>query len=88
MILGIANDIDLPHNKLVFCNLGLIVAKRDIARRWGVAEPPSLENWRLGMDMYMASERVIFKSRRCPRKFFKIWGDWLRFYDLEQILLE
>ena len=46
ILLGIANDVDAPRPKLLFSNLGLIVAKRDIARLWGAGESPSLEEWK------------------------------------------
>lgn len=83
VLLGIPSDIDLPRRSLVLCNLGLAVAKRDIAMRWGAAELPTLTEWRAGMDMYMGAERVTYKMRGCPKKFFKIWKSWLRYYGLE-----
>ena len=78
VLLGIPNDVDLPRHQLIFCNLGLVVAKRDIARRWGAQECPTLDEWRVGMDMYMAAERTTYRARGCPRKFKKIWGSWLQ----------
>lgn len=35
VILGIPNDIDVTRAQLIFTSLGLVVAKRDIARRRG-----------------------------------------------------
>ena len=88
ILLGIPNDVDLPRHKLTFCNLGLMVAKRDIARRWGAKECPTLEEWRVGMDMYMAAEKTTYRARGCPQKFPKIWGSWLQHQGIDFLLAE
>mgnify|MGYP002804626708 CR=1 FL=1 len=82
-VLGIPNDVDAPRHKLLLGNLGMIVAKRDIAKLWGATECPTIEEWKRGMDMYMAAEKVTYRSRGCPRKFLKIWGCWIRHYALD-----
>ena len=83
LLLGIPNDIDIPRCKLLFCSLGLVVAKRDIAKHSGAPETPTLEVWKIGMDMYMAAERVTYKARGCPLKIFRIWGNWMQYYGLD-----
>ncbi|KAJ1124774.1 hypothetical protein NDU88_003223 [Pleurodeles waltl] len=45
ILLGIPNDVDLPRARLLFCNLGLVVAKRDITRLWGSEVGPEVELW-------------------------------------------
>ena len=88
VLLGIPNDVDLPRHQLLFCNLGLVVAKRDVARHWGAAETPTLAEWRAGMDMYMAAEKITCKARGCPRKFSRIWGCWMQYYGIDQPSLD
>ena len=87
VLLGIPNDVDLPRHRLIFCNLGLMIAKRDIARHWGAKECPTLSEWRTGMDMYMAAERTTYGARGCPWKFLKIWGSWIQHHSIDAFLL-
>lgn len=69
ILLGIPTDVDLPRHKLTLANLGLVVAKRDIARYWGVHQLPTLKEWRACLDLYMIAEKITYKARGCPRKF-------------------
>lgn len=83
VLLGIHTDVDIPRYQLLLSNLGLVVAKRDIARYWGRPELPTLKEWQTGMDMYMGAEKTVYKARGCPRKFRKVWQPWLSYYNLE-----
>lgn len=56
--------------------LGLALAKRDIAREWRAPLAPSLVKWKAGMDFCMGLEQPIFQARGCPRKHYKIWRRW------------
>ena len=51
ILLGIPTDIDLPRRGLLFANLALMVAERDVAGRWGSPECPTIDEWHRGMDM-------------------------------------
>lgn len=83
LLLGIPTDIDLPRYGLLLANLGLVVAKRDIAKYWGAQRIPTLTEWKSSMDLYMAAEKVVYRARGCPRKFRKIWSPWLKYYKLD-----
>lgn len=83
LLLGISTEVDIPQQKLLLANLGLVVAKRDIARYWGVPQIPTLHEWRKCLDLYMVAERVTYKARGCPQKFKKIWAPWMKYYGLE-----
>lgn len=55
--------------------LGLVVAKRDVARRWGVTENPTVQEWTKGTDLYMAAERrTTYQSRGCPKQILQNMG--------------
>ena len=50
VLLRVWNPTDLTkHNKLLV-NLGCMVAKRDIIRRWGDKIVPKWEDWLQGLD--------------------------------------
>ena len=85
VVLGIPNDLDIQRYKFLFSNLGLVVAKRDIARLSGSKGCPTLEEWRRGMGLYMAAEKVTYKSQGCLRKFTNVWEYWIDYYDLVQV---
>ena len=59
--------------------LGLMIAKRNIARAWGAALPPNIQDWQRDLDWCMSTERVIYEGRGCLRKWSKIWGKWNTF---------
>ncbi|XP_078543633.1 uncharacterized protein LOC144828898 [Lissotriton helveticus] len=44
--------------------------------------------WRDGMDMYMAAERVTYKARGCPKKFRRIWGNWRKYYGFDVTVID
>ena len=45
--------------------LVLIVAKRDVARWWKDANPPSVAEWRKGFDLCMIFDKSIYVARGC-----------------------
>ena len=74
--MGIWEPTDLTSYQKIFVNFGCMIAKRDIAQKWGSGTMPRLRDWKAGMDKCMVLEKEIYKGRGCPRKFEKIWGGW------------
>ena len=75
-LLNIWGATDLSRSQRIWTTLGLGVAKRNIARKWGSDLAPLLMEWKKDMDWCMLAEKVIYESRGCPQKWRKIWGNW------------
>ena len=73
-LLGIWGEQVVPRDQLLFCNIALIVAKRDIIQLWGTVTIPRVADWCRNMDWCMRAEESVYKARGCPRKFDKVWG--------------
>lgn len=56
--------------------MGCLVAKRDIAQRWGTGVPRTHQNWVTRMEFCKAMEREISKVHGCMKKIEQIWGGW------------
>lgn len=75
-LLHVMTDIGGNIYKRHLLLLGLVLAKRDIARHWKAPMPPPLTAWKNGLNFNMGLELPIFKARWCPRKHKKIWQRW------------
>ena len=75
-LLNIWGATDLSRAQRLWTTLGLGIAKRNIARKWGSDLAPLLNDWKKDMDWCMLAEKVIYESRGCPQKWKKIWEDW------------
>ena len=76
VLLHCSDKLDGNRYRRALLWLGLVVAKRDIARAWKAINSPSVEVWRQGLDHCMSLERPVYIARRCPNKFYKIWTTW------------
>ena len=72
--LGVWNEQTLAKYTLLFCNVVIMVAKRDVIKRWGDRVIPTWEEWLRGMDLCRQAEETVYKARGCPKKAQKIWG--------------
>ncbi|KAJ1113953.1 hypothetical protein NDU88_002193 [Pleurodeles waltl] len=41
----------------------VVMAKKDIMQHWGVPEVPFIHEWRQGMDLFMAAEKVTYRNQ-------------------------
>lgn len=48
--------MDVPRAKLLLNNLGLVVAKQELARHWRAPKVPNIAEWKKDMDLFMAEE--------------------------------
>lgn len=56
--------------------IAAIVAKRNIAKKWGANRPPDIRELEEDLDWCSGDEKVTYKARGCPNKGDKIWGPW------------
>ncbi|KAJ1154025.1 hypothetical protein NDU88_006782 [Pleurodeles waltl] len=61
-LLNIWDKTDLTTIDQVWMTLGLIEAKRNIARTCKAGRPLELEDWKLDLDWRMLVERVVYTS--------------------------
>lgn len=57
-------------------SLGYTLIKRELARGWGNATPPSTTQWLKELDKCMLAETEMFVNRGCPRKWDRKWSSW------------
>lgn len=53
-----------------------MIAKRNIAQKWGSSETPTVGKWHADMDLIMIAEKATYIHRGCPQKWGRIWGNW------------
>lgn len=75
-LLNIWGPTDLNSKERTWITLGLMLAKRNIIRLWGIQTVPTVEDWRKDMDWSMVSEKSVYVARGCPRKWSQIWSRW------------
>lgn len=75
-LLNIWEPTDLTSHTKTWVTLALMIAKRNIAQKWGAEQPPTLDQWKLDLDWSMFREKSIYKARGCPGKWSKIWENW------------
>lgn len=75
-ILNIWQTTDLTQAMQDWATLGMTLAKRNIAKKWGVFQPPTQQQWCNDLDNAMMSEKSVYIHRGCPKKWSKIWGKW------------
>ena len=78
-LLGITFDLGVPRGDRTFVGLATLLAKRDIAKRLLADMPPTIKEWREGMDWTAKMEEHVYIARRCPGKHARIWGRWWNF---------
>ena len=81
--LGIWDEQTLERYSLLFCNVALMVAKRDVVQKWGDPAIPRWGDWVRGLDWCMQAEKTIYKARGCPLKAQKIWNPWAEYRELD-----
>lgn len=64
-----------PATPLPLLQLGLTLAKQDIAKAWKDTSPSSLGAWKRGLYFCMGLERPIFAARAVPRNIPRYGGD-------------
>ena len=78
-ILNIWDATDQNRMQKIWYALGLMIAKRNIAKNWGAEVMPSLYEWKKDLDWCMITEKVIYEGRGCFKKWAKIWGEWNKY---------
>ena len=66
--------------------MATMIAKRDIASKWNQEIAPTIVDWRKGMDRCAILEKPIYEARGCPGKYNKIWGSWLEYHGLPNVI--
>lgn len=75
-LLNIWEPTDLNHADQDWVILGMTLAKRNIAQRWGAEQPPTPQQWCRDMDHTMVTEKSVYIHRGCPAKWTHIWNKW------------
>lgn len=75
-ILNVWEPTDLNSKQIIWVTLALMVAKRNIAQKWGAIQPPTVSAWKKDMDWCMFREKIVYIARRCPRKWNQILTEW------------
>lgn len=75
-LLNVWEPTDLSVHVKSWVMLALMIAKRNIAQKWGAAQPPTLEKWKQGLDWAMFAEKSVYSARGCPKKWTKVWEPW------------
>lgn len=75
-LLNIWEPTDLNSHAKSWVTLALMIAKRNIAQKWGAEQPPTLDKWKSDLDWSMFREKSVYISRGCPGKWSKMWESW------------
>lgn len=75
-LLNIWEPTDLNTAQTLWVTLGLTIAKRNIAQKWGAAQAPTIESWKTDLDWCMYREKSTCVSRGCPQKWVRVWTQW------------
>ena len=81
-ILGITFDLGGARGDRILVGVATLLAKRDIAKRWMSPLPPTVKEWRTGMDWTAKMEERVYVARGCPKKHTRVWGKWWEFHGL------
>lgn len=61
--MNIWEPTDLNRADQTWATLGMMIAKRNIAQKWGAVQAPVLGDWCRDMDMTMAAEKAAYVQR-------------------------
>ena len=82
VLLGLLEGVGRGRKERSFIGVATMVAKRDTARKWNQPEPPTMTEWRKGVDWCAGLEKPMYGARGCPQKHDKTWGKWLSVHGL------
>lgn len=75
-LLNVWGPTDLTYYTKTWVILALMLAKRNIAQRWGSLQTPAFIKWKEDIDWCMFREKHVCVARGCPDKWIRIWEPW------------
>lgn len=75
-LLNVWPPTDLNRSEQYWATVGFMVAKRNIAQKWGSSDTPTTGKWSTDMDLIMFAEKTTYVHRGCPKKWGRLWDNW------------
>lgn len=77
LLLGVSDLVTKNTHTKLFIFYAAYYARKAILLKWKTPDPPTLAQWRSMIDAVLPLYKLTYMTRKCPKKFDKIWGDWV-----------
>ena len=78
LLLGICDNVIPNTHKRLFVFYASFYARKAILLRWKQLEPPTVSQWKALINAALPLYKLTYMNRKCPKKFEKIWGAWVK----------
>lgn len=78
LLLGIYDTVTPKTYKWLFIFYAGFYSRKAILTKWKQTEPPTVSQWRSMVDSTLPLYKLTYMSQKCPKKFKKIWGTWVK----------
>lgn len=78
LLLGICDGVASNTHKQLLVFYATFYARNAILLNWKQPDPPSVLQWKALVDSILPLYKLTYMSRKCPKKFDKIWSSWAK----------